>query len=171
MLGQLGQENTNNWGDGGLDALNPIDLGTGRTAVAIAAGGYHSCAVLDDGTAKCWGANASGNLGQGDTATRGDGAGEMGDNLDPIELGTGRTAIAVAAGLEHSCAMLDDGTAKCWGENGAGQLGLDSTSDRGERGRTRWATTSTRSTSAPVALPLPSPAGSGTPARCRTAGP
>ena len=71
------------------------DLGTGRTAVAIAAGGYHSCAVLDDGTAKCWGANGSGNLGQGDTTTRGDGAGEMGDGLDAIDLGTGRTAITV----------------------------------------------------------------------------
>ncbi|HEX4982726.1 MAG TPA: fibronectin type III domain-containing protein [Ilumatobacteraceae bacterium] len=131
VLGQLGQESTDNWGDGGLEALNAIELGTGRTAIAIAAGGYHSCAVLDDGTAKCWGANGSGNLGQGDTATRGDGAGEMGDSLDPIDLGTGRTAISVGAGLEHSCATLDDGTAKCWGENGSGQLGLDSTSDRG----------------------------------------
>ena len=113
-------------------ALNPMDLGTGRTAVAIAAGGYHSCAVLDDGTAKCWGSNGSGELGQGDTTTRGDGAGEMGDGLDTIDLGTGRTAITMAAGLAHTCAVLDDGTAKCWGENGSGQLGRFNTSDMGD---------------------------------------
>ena len=100
--------------------------------IAIAAGGYHSCAVLDDGTAKCWGANGSGNLGQGDTTTRGDGAGEMGDGLDAIDLGTGRTAITVAAGLEHTCAVLDDGTAKCWGQNAFGQLGRFNTSDIGD---------------------------------------
>ncbi len=110
----------------------PIDLGTGRTAIAIAAGGYHSCAVLDDGTAKCWGANGSGNLGQGDTTTRGDGAGEMGDGLDAIDLGTGRTAITVGAGLEHTCAVLDDGSAKCWGQNAFGQLGRFNTSDIGD---------------------------------------
>ena len=132
VFGQLGQENTTNLGDGALVLIFPIDLGTGRTAVAIAAGGYHSCAVLDDGTAKCWGANGSGNLGQGDTTTRGDGAGEMGDGLDAIDLGTGRTAVTVGAGLEHSCAVLDDGTAKCWGQNGFGQLGRFNTSDMGD---------------------------------------
>jgi alpha-tubulin suppressor-like RCC1 family protein len=131
VLGQLGQGNANNLGDAPADVLDAIDLGTGRTATAVAAAGYHSCAVLDDATAKCWGANASGQLGQGDAATRGDGAGEMGDALDAIDLGTGRTATAIGAGLEHSCAVLDDGSAKCWGENGVGQLGLDDASDRG----------------------------------------
>ena len=132
VLGQLGHENTNNWETVASRPVNPMDLGTGRTAIAIAAGGYHSCAVLDDGTAKCWGANGSGNLGQGDTTTRGDGAGEMGDGLDAIDLGTGRTATTVGAGLEHTCAVLDDGSAKCWGQNAFGQLGRFNTSDIGD---------------------------------------
>ena len=155
VLGQLGQESTNNWGDGGLEALNPIDLGTGRTAVAVAAGGYHSCAVLDDGTAKCWGANGSGDLGQGDTTTRGDGAGEMGDGLDAIDLGTGRTAIAMAAGLAHTCAVLDDGTAKCWGRERLRVSSVASTRATSATVPARWATASPRSTSAPVAPPRP----------------
>ncbi len=66
---------------------------------------FHTCALLDNGTVKCWGANASGQLGQGDTNDRGDGAGEMGDDLAPIDLGTGRTATAIAAGgFSHVCA-------------------------------------------------------------------
>lgn len=45
-----------------------VDLGTGRTATDIAVGITHSCAVLDDETLKCWGSNAHGQLGQGNTS-------------------------------------------------------------------------------------------------------
>ena len=45
-----------------------VDLGTGRTATDIAVGITHSCAVLDDETLKCWGSNAYGQLGQGNTS-------------------------------------------------------------------------------------------------------
>ena len=47
----------------------------------------------------------------------------MGDNLAPIDLGTGRTATAIAAGAAHTCAVLDDGEIKCWGQNGVGPTG------------------------------------------------
>jgi len=46
------------------------------------------CARLNSGAVKCWGNNLSGRLGVGDTATRGDGPGEMGDSLAQVNLGS-----------------------------------------------------------------------------------
>ena len=114
------------------DALPPADLGTGRSAVALAAGGGYTCALLDDGALKCWGTNSSGRLGLGDTSNRGDGPGEMGDALPGVDLGTGRTAVALAAGMLHACALLDNGSVKCWGNNINGALGLGDTANRGD---------------------------------------
>jgi alpha-tubulin suppressor-like RCC1 family protein len=133
--GQLGLGDTEDRGDGPNEMggnLPAVALGTSRTAVAVDPGGNHTCALLDDATVKCWGSNDDGQLGQGDTAYRGDAAGEMGDSLPAVALGTGRTAVAIAAGWDHSCAVLDDGTVKCWGANDDGQLGLGDTADRGD---------------------------------------
>ncbi|MDP9463854.1 MAG: fibronectin type III domain-containing protein, partial [Actinomycetota bacterium] len=135
LFGQLGYGDTNHRGDDGGemgDNLAPVDLGAGRTASAITAGGLHTCALLDDGTVKCWGRNSSGQLGYGDISLRGDGAGEMGDNLAPVDVGAGRTAVAIIAGGAHTCALLDDGTVKCWGLNGDGQLGQSDNDNRGD---------------------------------------
>ncbi len=134
-LGQLGQGDTNNRGDAAGemgDNLPAIDLGTNRTATALATGQSHTCAILDSGAVKCWGYNAYGQLGYGDTSDRGDGASEMGSNLPTVDLGNGRTATAIAAGYHHTCAVLDDGTVKCWGRNNFGQLGYGDTQDRGD---------------------------------------
>jgi alpha-tubulin suppressor-like RCC1 family protein len=134
-FGQLGQGDTNNRGDNAGemgDNLLAINLGTGRTAIAIAAGGDHMCALLDNATVKCWGHNDDGQLGQGDTVNRGDAANEMGDNLFAVDLGTGRTAVSIAAGQHHTCAVLDNASVKCWGDNGNGQLGLGDTAFRGD---------------------------------------
>ena len=100
----------------------PVDLGTGRTAVAVAAGRGHTCAILDNGDLKCWGSDLSGALGDGGSNT----------DLDTppataIDLGTGRTAVAVSAGDHRTCAILDNGDLKCWGEGTRGLLGLGST--------------------------------------------
>jgi alpha-tubulin suppressor-like RCC1 family protein len=114
------------------DALATIDLGTGRTAVAISAGSAHTCAVLDNATVKCWGLNTDGQLGLGDTDDRGDDAGEMGDALVTIDLGTGRTAVAISAGSTHTCAILDNATAKCWGAGTNGRLGYGDQSSLGD---------------------------------------
>jgi len=133
--GQLGSGDTHDRGDGPAEMgghLPVVDLGAGRTATAIAAGTYHSCALLDNGAVKCWGANSRGQLGLGDSFSRGDEPGEMGDSLPAVSLGTGRTATAVAAGRQHTCARLENGAVKCWGYNLYGQLGLGDSFNRGD---------------------------------------
>ena len=114
------------------DNLPPVDLGTGRTATAVTNGDGHTCALLDNDEVKCWGSNHAGQLGLGDTETRGDGPGEMGDNLPAVDLGTGRTAVAIDANGAATCALLDNGELKCWGDNNRGKLGLGNTTNRGD---------------------------------------
>jgi alpha-tubulin suppressor-like RCC1 family protein len=115
-------------------SLSAIALGTGRTAKSVAVGSGHACAVLDDATLKCWGDNTHGQLGLGDTNARGRESGQMGDMLPAIAVGTNRTVVQVSAGFFHTCALLDDATVKCWGDNSQGQLGLGDTAPRGEAG-------------------------------------
>ena len=88
----------------------------------LAPGGYHTCAIFEIGTVKCWGANDYGQLGNGTTTpTNRPG--------NAINLGTGRTATAITAGEMHTCAILDNGTVKCWGWNTNGQLGNGNTTN------------------------------------------
>jgi hypothetical protein len=90
--------------------------GSPYRALAVATGELHVCAILDDHKLKCWGENDAGQLGLGDPRNViGSVAGEMGDALPPVDLGTGRTAQAVAAAVNGTCAILDDGSVKCWG--------------------------------------------------------
>ena len=133
--GRLGVGDTEARGDDPAemgDHLVPVDLGHGRTAIDVALGNLHTCALLDDHTVKCWGDNSDGQLGLGDTQARGDAPGELGDALPAVDLGTGRTALALVAGEGRTCALLDDHTVKCWGDNGSGALGLGDTEDRGD---------------------------------------
>jgi hypothetical protein len=135
--GQLGLGDTVSRGGTPFESgstLARIDLGTGRTATQVAAGGTHTCALLDTGQVKCWGENNVGQLGLGDALDRGDASGEMGDALPAVDLGAGRTATAIAAGSQHTCAILDTAVLKCWGANGLGQLGLGNDQNRGDTG-------------------------------------
>ena len=122
-----GSDNNGQLGDGGTISSNAytsapsstaIDLGTGRTAVAVSAGREHTCAILDNGDLKCWGDDSKGQLGDGGTNTD-----TSAPSSTAIDLGTGRTAVAVDAGNTHTCAILDNGEAKCWGSDSSGQLG------------------------------------------------
>ena len=92
--------------------------------------------ILDNDQAKCWGMNMNGMLGYGDRNNRGDGSNEMGDSLPYVDLGTGRTAVAIATGdymaFGHTCAILDNDAVKCWGHNMWGRLGYGDTNDRGD---------------------------------------
>jgi len=115
------------------DALPAVDLGPGVTTTSITAGTSVSCAGLAGGGLKCWGPNTSGGLGLGDTLARGDGAGEMGATLPVVSLGSFGMAITASAGADHACARLSNQTLKCWGANGAGQLGLGDVQNRGDQ--------------------------------------
>ncbi len=67
-----------------------------------------SCAILDDDSVKCWGANGATNyIGTGGVPN----------------LGVNRTATGIALGYEHACVLLNNKTVKCWGKNDYGQVG------------------------------------------------
>ncbi|CAM9868667.1 unnamed protein product, partial [Choristocarpus tenellus] len=115
------------------DNLPAVDLGTNMTASMVAAGTAHTCALLETGEVKCWGksANGWGQLGQEDQWARGNREGTMGDDLEVVNLGAGVLATAVAVGSQHSCALLQHGGVKCWGQNSVGQLGTGNTTNVG----------------------------------------
>ena len=125
--GQLGYGNTNNIGDDETPAAaGPVDLG--GKAVAITAGGFHTCAILDNGRVRCWGLNWRGELGVGNTNNIG--VYETPASVAPVNLG--RKAVAITAGGSHTCAILDNGQVRCWGLNNFGQLGYGNTRDIGD---------------------------------------
>jgi len=99
------------------------------TGNKLAMGQGHTCARLDDGRVKCWGRNFDGQLGYDDTQNRGDEFGPGMATLQPVNLGSGRTAVALTADRYTTCALLDNRDVKCWGRNTYGQLGesLDGT--------------------------------------------
>jgi alpha-tubulin suppressor-like RCC1 family protein len=105
----------------GVDAPpSPVTLPSGRSANAISAGAKHMCALLDNGQVTCWGRDADGQLGNG--------VAEAQASPPPsIALPAGRTATAIAAGSDHTCALLDNGQISCWGRDDLGQLGNGAT--------------------------------------------
>jgi alpha-tubulin suppressor-like RCC1 family protein len=106
--GQLGDGTT-------IDRSNPVPVEAGRTVFyAIAAGYEHTCALTTSAGVKCWGANASGQLGDGTTSNR----------VVPAEAeGLNATILGLSLGEDHTCALMQNRTVQCWGDNSAGQLG------------------------------------------------
>ncbi len=88
---------------------------------AIATGENHSCALLQDGLLRCWGANWRGQLGDGSRTHR---------SVPTTVLGERRGVIATATGYNHTCALTAEGRVFCWGSNYNGQLGDGTTQDR-----------------------------------------
>eukprot|EP01084_Bolivina_argentea_P071764 130384_1 len=81
--------------------LTEVDLGLGVTAIQIALGEFHTCALLSTNGVKCWGLGQYGQLGYGNDDNIGDGPGEMGTNLTEVDLGLDVTAIQIALGEYH----------------------------------------------------------------------
>ncbi|AFE07840.1 hypothetical protein COCOR_07958 [Corallococcus coralloides DSM 2259] len=126
-FGQLGYENTQNIGDNELPhtvgAVKILGKGT-----KLAAGGNHSCVVLDTGLVRCWGQNTYGQLGYNNKDNLGDG--EPVASFGYVNLGGPATRITV--GAEHSCAVMATGKVRCWGRNQYGQLGYGHTNSIGD---------------------------------------
>ncbi len=121
------------WGDNrrGQLALGPEGPGTSNVPVpvpwfdeptfeaapTISGLSGHLCAAVSDGTAACWGANDAGQIGDGQPGR---------DAAEPVVVAGLEDVVAVCAGVDHSCALLDDaggGLVMCWGGNDHGQLG------------------------------------------------
>jgi len=89
----------------------------GASVVSLAAGSLHNCAVDAAGSIWCWGYNAYGQLGIGNTNNR----------SFPQRVSALANGVSATAGSAHSCALLGSGMVYCWGENTYGQLGDGST--------------------------------------------
>jgi cysteine-rich repeat protein len=101
----------------------------GAAAVALTAGDSHTCALMADQSVRCWGANADGQLGLGNTNTIGD---DEVPDATHAAVPLGAKATTVAAGGNDTCAILQDGSLRCWGLNDYGQLGLGNTNTIGD---------------------------------------
>jgi cysteine-rich repeat protein len=118
--GQLGYGTNVDIGDDEHPTVNgPVDVGA--PVIEIAAGYYHTCAITDQHEVYCWGKGSYGRLGYGNSFTIGDN--ESPSSAGPVDL-DGDLAIGLALGRDHSCALLESGDVRCWGQSGWGQLGL-----------------------------------------------
>ena len=111
-----GQNDEGQLGDNSkTDRHTPVSVSGISNAIKVSGGDRHTCALLDNGKIKCWGRGDYGRLGNDSSS----------DSKVPVDvsLGSNERAIDVSAGSDHSCAVLDNGTVKCWGGGGYGQLG------------------------------------------------
>ena len=97
-----------------------IDLGE-YTVKQVSKGFSHTCVLLNNDQMKCFGRNAEGQLGYGDTSSRGFKVNEMGNNLTFVDVGN-HNVTQISAGGRHTCALLDNQQMKCWGNNANAEL-------------------------------------------------
>ena len=125
--GELGYAHTLPVGDDEVPA-SAGDVEVGGSVRQIGLGTAHTCALLDSGTVRCWGANGRGQLGYGHTRV-------VGDDEAPASAGDvqiGGPVVQVAAGDAHTCALLAGGSVRCWGFAGSGRLGYANAQNIGD---------------------------------------
>lgn len=101
----------------------PADVPGLNSGVAAVSIGYnHVCVLTTSGGVRCWGFNASGQLGGGTT---------MESSSTPVDVvGLGSRVAMLTTGTNHTCALMASGGVKCWGDNTWGQVGDGTTEDR-----------------------------------------
>jgi len=112
LFGQLGNPTV----VGGVDSMVPVASPVAFTS--LTAGKYHTCGIVTDGSAYCWGYNFWGQLGNGTKA----------NSQVPIQMVGGLSFSVLSGGEDHTCGVTASGVAYCWGSGGSGQLGTGSTS-------------------------------------------
>jgi alpha-tubulin suppressor-like RCC1 family protein len=105
------------------------DVDVGGSVMEIAAGGNHTCALLTNGHVRCWGDNAVGQLGYGNTSDVGLGPISI---TDAGDVNVGDTVSHLALGKSHTCALMSTGSVRCWGSGVFGKLGYGNTSNVGD---------------------------------------
>jgi hypothetical protein len=108
--GQLGDGTSNTF------SSTPVPVSGMTNAAAVSGGGWHTCALLQDGRVQCWGENDHGQIGS-----------TLPFSNVPVTVAGITNAVAISTGVYHSCAVLADGTTRCWGTNDNGQLGNGTT--------------------------------------------
>jgi alpha-tubulin suppressor-like RCC1 family protein len=116
--GQLGN-GTNTKSLTPVEVLNPAGTAPLSGIVALSAGQAFACALTGTGSVYCWGADQSGQLGNGTTN-------DNGVNL-PVQVIGLTNAVTIASGHYHTCAVTTAGAAMCWGDNDEGELGTQET--------------------------------------------
>lgn len=125
--GELGQGNKKQIGDDETpDSINTIKLPV--QAVDVRVGESHVCILDGKGEVYCWGKNDQGQLGSGNTENLGDD--ETLENLKPVDVGG--KVVQLSLGYGHTCAVLENGDVRCWGQNDYGQLGYGNTETVGD---------------------------------------
>jgi len=103
---------------GGSSSTTPVNI---PTSIDLSSRAYSTCAVAGDGSVRCWGYNDQGQIGDGTVG---------GSRAPTVVSGIAGAVVQISVGRSHVCARRNNGSLRCWGSNGSGQLGDGTTMSR-----------------------------------------